>query len=222
MTEDEKEFFELIRADDIFGLTAMINADQNLVNAVNDSGISALLAAAYHGRKEVMILLVKSGARIGLFEAAAMGDVKRLRALIEDDPTGLRRQSPDGWTPLHLAAFFGHKEAVQLLLDMGAPVDMRSANALNNLPLHAAAAGGSREVVAVLLAGGADVNAAQGGGWTALHAAAQRGDAEMVKLLLGAGAVPRLSDSGESPLDLARKREAHAVVALLQESPLIH
>ncbi|MBL8232369.1 MAG: ankyrin repeat domain-containing protein [Bryobacterales bacterium] len=128
--------------------------------------------------------------------------------------------SKDGWTPLHLASYFGHKEIAQLLLDAGAPVLARSKNAMNNHPLHAAAAGKSRDIVAMLLSAGAEVNATQNGGWTALHAAAQDGDAEMVKLLLMNGADPELrADNGQSALDLAMGKGSQEVVDMLEARP---
>lgn len=42
-----------------------------------------------------------------------------------------------GWTPLHLASYFGHKEAVELLLDHGADID--AVNDFGDTPLHKAA-----------------------------------------------------------------------------------
>lgn len=42
-----------------------------------------------------------------------------------------------GWTPLHLASYFGHKEAVELLLDHGA--DINAVNDFGDTALHKAA-----------------------------------------------------------------------------------
>jgi ankyrin repeat protein len=220
MTENEKEFFQLIKDDDIFGLTAMINEDRGLVNAVNENGISAVMFAMYYGRKEVTALLVHSGAKLDPVSAAAAGDKKRVVECLAEDKAFLEEHSKDGWTALHLASYFGHKEIVQLLLEAGAPVLARSKNGMNNHPLHAAAAGKSRDIVAMLLSAGAEVNATQSGGWTALHAAAQDGDAEMVKLLLMNGADPDLrADNGQSALDLAMGKGAQEVVDMLEARP---
>ena len=52
----------------------------------------------------------------------------------------------DGWTPLHLAAFFGHLDAAARLLEAGASLAAVSRNSLTNTPLHAAVAGGRVEV----------------------------------------------------------------------------
>jgi ankyrin repeat protein len=51
----------------------------------------------------------------------------------------------DGDTPLHTAAYNGHVEAMQALVELGA--DVHAADADGRTPLHAAAAGGHVEVV---------------------------------------------------------------------------
>lgn len=216
MTGPVQELFDAIKGDDIFGLTSMVNADPALVDAVNDNGVCAVMFATYYGRKEAAQLLVSSGARVDAFLASALGDVARLGKALEADPAVISKYSVDGWTPLHLAAFFGQKAAAELLIAEGASVLARSTNAMNNHPLHAAAAGRSRDLVALLLEHGAEVNATQHGGWTALHAAAQNSDAEMVKVLLANGAdVAIRADNNQNALDLALGKGAQQVVDLL-------
>ena len=125
-------------------------------------------------------------------------------AELDRDPALIAAHSTDGWTPLHLAAFFGHKELAIRLLERGAEVDARSANAMKNTPLHAATAGRKTELVKLLLDEGADTNARQEGGWTALHAAAQNGDREIVEMLVAHGAdLKARADNNQSALDLA-------------------
>ena len=48
-----------------------------------------------------------------------------------------RAKSNQGWTPLHLATYFGHAQMVQLLLDNGADVD--ALNDAGDTALHKAA-----------------------------------------------------------------------------------
>lgn len=215
-----QEFFDLVKTDDVYGLTAMLNEHPELADERNDQGVPALLVAIYYDRKDVINLLISSGAKVDAFIAAALGDVKRLEAALGKDPALLQAHSSDGWTVLHLAAFFGRKDAVAYLLNAGAPVLARSTNAMNNHPLHAAAAGRSRDIVALLLGKGSDINATQAGGWTALHAAAQNGDFEMAKVLLANGADANVrADNGQLPLDLALGNGHKPIVDLLMEAP---
>ncbi len=74
-----------------------------------------------------------------LWEAAQAGDFDQLRAALDAAPDQLNATSPDGWTPLHLAAHFGHASIAAYLLALEANPLVRSANALSNLPMHAAA-----------------------------------------------------------------------------------
>lgn len=112
--------------------------------------------------------------------------------------------SGDGFTPLMLAAFFGHAEIVGDLLAHGADVRAVSRNPMRLQALHSAAAGRHLPVVRALVERGADVNACQQQGFTALHAAADNGDVEMVRLLLQHGAQANArTEAGQTPLDLA-------------------
>uniref|UniRef100_A0A673C3J9 Oxysterol-binding protein n=1 Tax=Sphaeramia orbicularis TaxID=375764 RepID=A0A673C3J9_9TELE len=54
-----------------------------------------------------------------------------------------------GWTPLHLACYFGHKHVVEELLKAGADVNLP--NNIGDTPLHKAAFTGRKEVVMLLL-----------------------------------------------------------------------
>jgi ankyrin repeat protein len=214
------EFFELVKSDDVYALTTMINEHPELADARNEHGVPAVLVAIYYDRKDVINLLVTSGATVDTFIAAALGNVAKLEKALAKDPASLKEYSTDGWTALHLAAFFGRKDAVAFLLNAGANVMARSTNAMNNHPLHAAAAGRSRDIVALLLEKGSDINATQAGGWTPLHAAAQNGDVEMTKVLLTHGANPNIrADNGQLPLDLAMGNGSQPIVDLLLEAP---
>ena len=145
--------------------------------------------------------------------AAKSGDTDEVAALLSMDNRLTRSFDADGWSPLHLAAHYGHTALVELLLHNNAPVDLRSTNQMANTALHAALAGRRAGVVKILLDAGADVNAKQHGGWTPLHAAAASGDRALVDLLLARGAKPSLAnDAGATPASTARER-GHAEIA---------
>jgi uncharacterized protein len=182
--------------------------------------LSPLMQALYEGKAELAREIAAARSDLDVFEAAAIGDVERLRALLDDEPSLTTAWSADGFTPLHLAAFFGHPAATRLLAERGADLEARSTNeqfAFDARPLHSASAAGQREVCGVLLDAGADVNAVQHGGYTALLDAAQAGNRELAEVLLerGADASARLDD-GRSAADLAAAAGEDELAAKLQ------
>lgn len=161
--------------------------------------------------------LIAADPSLAIFAAAMLGDTARLEALLSGNRALTETISTDGWTPLHLAAFFGKTEAVRLLLNKGAEVKRRSTNPMNNLALHAAAAGRHTGVVKLLLEFGTPANAQQHGGWTALHAAAQHGDVEMAEILVQNGAdISARADNQQRPLDLAVLKAHQKMVDFLE------
>jgi ankyrin repeat protein len=207
------DVMEAVAAGDAERVAALVTEDPSLAMARGEDGVSALLLARYRFDRPTMDALLAADPDLDLFEAAALGRIDRLRERLMDDPASITAFSPDGFTALHLAAFFGKTEVTRILLDAGAPIDTYTTNTFANQPLHAAAAGRHIEVCRLLLAAGADVDATQHGGYTPLHEAAQHGDVEMVELFLSAGADPTVSvASGETPADLA-EAAGHADVA---------
>lgn len=209
------ELIEAIRSGDAARVRALVAADPTLASARDEHGVSAVLNAQYRFRGDLVDLLLATGQELDVFEAAAMGRVERVAELLDADPTLGSVWSPDGYTPLHLAAFFGHPETAAVLIRRGAEIDIPAMNPMKVTPLHSAAAGRRFEVAKLLVESGADVDPRQAGGWTPLHSAAQNGDAALVELLLDHGAEPLAeNDEGRSPLDLASSVE---VVGLLED-----
>ena len=180
--------FDSIRAGDIDAVRAAIKADAGAAAIREESGLSAVRAALYVGKQDVADVLLEAAPELDVFDAAAVGDVDRLTEVLDADGDLIGAWSEDGFTPLHLAAFFNRGKAVRLLLDRGADVGAVARNDMKVQPLHSAAAAGSREIVAALLRAGADVNARQEGGYTPLMAAEQRHDEDMARLLMDHGA----------------------------------
>ena len=77
-----------------------------------------------------------------------------------------------GYTPLHLAAIYDHKEIAEVLIAAGA--DVNAKNNRDMTPLHQAARSGRNEIAGLLIAKGADVNAKDENSLTALDQAIQR------------------------------------------------
>ncbi|MCL6639819.1 MAG: ankyrin repeat domain-containing protein [Candidatus Rokubacteria bacterium] len=183
---------------------------------------SAILTAIYAGDTDRLAALLAARPELDVFEAAAVGDAARLRRLLRADPALVRARSADGWTALHLAAYFGHGDAVERLLAAGADPRALSSNRLRNTPLHAALAGrGNVRIVAALLARGADVNALAAGGFRPLHLAAARGDLTIIEMLLvrGADARARTEDGSTARVVAEEHNQASAARRLRGEEP---
>jgi len=109
-------------------------------------------------------------------------------------------------TPLLLAATWGHKAIVELLIANGADVNAKD-DMLGRTPLHRAAWNGHKEVAELLIAASAPLNAKDKHGFTPLHLAASK-DKEIAELLIDAGAdvnakIEVGDFKGQTPLDIA-------------------
>jgi len=215
-------FGEAVREGRDDDVARMLDADPGLASEPVD-GLPPVLLAIFHRRERTAALLGERAGALGLPEAAALGWVEALRAAEERlrTPGGgtkeaLSRPGPNGWTPLHLAAFFGRPEATAWLLEQGADALARSRNNEANTPLHAALAGANDPVViGLLLEAGADPNAGAAQGVTPLHMAASRGNGAVVDLLLARGARAAAMEDGRLPSALADERGHPDLVARL-------
>ena len=217
-----QEFFQAIRSGDERAVGSMLAADPALLQAKSENGADAFTVAKFSRQERLASMLLEEMARCGIeldiFGSCVAGHDQRAAHLVAADRTSASGYSPDGWTPLHLAAFFGHAQIAKLLLQHGADVHARSRNAMDNQPIHAAAAGRKADVIAVLLEYGADANTRQHGGWTPLHAASQNGDGNLVRLLMAHGADAGVrAANNQSAMDLALTGGRQDVVDILDE-----
>jgi ankyrin repeat protein len=130
----------------------------------------------------------RRGADYDEFEAAAFGDLRSIHRHLSQPTYIVDARSPDGFTALGLASFFGQEPVAEALLERGADPCVISANSLAVAPLHSALAGGHVKLGMKLIDASANPNIAAGSGWTPLHYAAQIGDCELVEMLLDKGA----------------------------------
>ena len=92
-----EEIFEAIAAGEMERVRDMVAQDASCAGARNEQGISALMWALYNRRSDMADVVLDAASGVDLFEAAALERTKTLSEL----------------------AFFGHAEAVTLLLQQG-------------------------------------------------------------------------------------------------------
>jgi len=221
MTNDQQHldpaaFLDAIKTGDFERVKTLLSADPQLVASRSAAGESAILTAVYRGHKDIVNLLVARGAEMTIFEAAAAGEVERVERLIANN-AAVNGVSADGWTPLHLASFFGHARIVELLLAHGADVAATSTNSNGNTPLHAALAANHTFVAGLLLGAGSDVNAADAAGWRPLHLAAANNSLDTMKTLIAQGAdVHAANAQGQTALALTQEKNLREASTLLR------
>ncbi len=217
MISPSERLFEAVAAGNVAAAGDFLKDDPSLAASRNEQGVSIIMFALYHKQLEIAEQLIGHKPPVDVFEAAALGDVERLRHVLDGESEGTSAYSADGFTALALACYFGQAATLKMLIEAGADVNAISQNGANLRPLHGAVAGSHTEVVSILLSAGADPNVRQRGGWTPLHGAANHGDTELVSILLNAGVEKSAkSDDGKTAHDMAAAKNHADVLALLK------
>ncbi|XP_047457909.1 ankyrin repeat domain-containing protein 50 isoform X2 [Mugil cephalus] len=213
---------------------------QAQVDKADSKGRTPLIAAAYMGHHESVEILLDHNAKVDLADgdgrtalsvaalcvptAAGIKGFGEVASQLLEHGADPGHRDHDGMTPLLLAAYEGHEEVVELLLEAGADVDetagpdgsVTAAAAVT--PLLASAAMGHMTTVSRLLFWGAAVDAIDCEGRTALCLAAARGSVEVVRALLDRGLDENHKDDlGWTPLHSAACEGHRAVCAALTE-----
>lgn len=207
---------DAIRAHDAERVTTLLNVNSEQRAQGGTGGETLVLFACYVGAADLAPLL-RGDRAYDACEAAALGDLPALNDALDRDADLISRRSSDGWTPLHLAGFFGRDNCAAFLIDNGAPLDALATNAIRNTPLHAALAGATNAtLVRRLVFAGADVEARGENAIQPLHLAASRGDQTLCELLISRGADPHAAmEDGTTPAKLAKARGFAALAELL-------
>lgn len=170
-------------------------ADKANLNVRDPYGRTPLHVATFGRQREIIKLLAKAGADLGLLEhgrydavtiAAVADDEETLRVLLALGASAKLTTSVYDGTALIAAAHLGHDGVVRQLIAAGAPLDH-----VNNLHWTAAIEavvlgdGGPRHqaTLRALIDAGANLQLADRHGNTPLMLAKQRGYKEMVKML---------------------------------------
>ena len=132
----------------------------------------AIWGGRHAGDRRMIRLLLEHGAALDLTVAAALGDIERVRQMLDADPARIRDTRPSGRRPLSAAIEAGHDEIAHLLLERGVDPNWSEPTAPKGRSLQVAAAAGKRDLVELLLAHGADANSTVDSSGSAVSAAA--------------------------------------------------
>ena len=200
--------FELIDDGDAEGVRELLARDPGAAAARDEQGLSALMRSFYRGGGEVLEAIRAADPPLDGWDRLLVGEANGLPA-----PDA---RSPDGFTPLHIAAFAHNADATRALLAAGADADvLATASFAQVTPLGTAATFGAVEVVELLLDHGADTERTSDHGNTPIHSAAANGSRAIVELLLAAGANTHATTAdGRTPADLAANDEIRALLTV--------
>eukprot|EP00741_Cyanophora_paradoxa_P008855 tig00001388_g8572.t1 len=181
---------------DLTTIEELLRDETANVNETNSAGVSAVVYAARAEQWAAVRLLASRGADVDacskmyrktpLIWASKAGDLDTVRFLL-DRGASVTHRDVDHMTAALVAADATHWEAVWLLLDRGADVNVKPSQDKKTL-LMMAAIQANAEAIRGLCVRGAKVDIAQVDGITPLMYAAYVGDVESVRALIEAGA----------------------------------
>jgi uncharacterized protein len=167
--------FELIDSGDAQGVRDALLSDPSAAAQHDENGLTVLMRAAYRGGDA--------------FEAvrAANPPLEPFDRIMVGESSGLPAPdawTPDGFTPLHIAAFAHNAGAARALLEAGAdPNVVATASFARVTPLGTCAFAGANNVAKLLLEHDADPTLAEDDRFTPLDAAVANGNIELAELL---------------------------------------
>ncbi|XP_059180602.1 ankyrin repeat and SAM domain-containing protein 3 [Centropristis striata] len=137
---------------------------------------------------------------LDLHTACSIGQYDVVAECIKKREVDLNGKNIGGWTPLMYAAYIGHDNIVNLLLEAGVNVNATTAKGLT--PLMLAASCGNESIAYFLLQQGAALELKDSRGWTALFHCTSTGHQQMVRFLLDNNADANVKEpgSGFTPL----------------------
>ena len=153
-------------------------------------------------------------ALVALFEAAAAGDLYRLK---DTRTLAVPVDARDGVGQTALLVASNRKSSVGVGWRLKQGADVNAADALGETALLKASRVGAHDLVELLLQSGALTECRHVEGWTPLVSAALNGHESIVRLLLASGADRSATFHGKTALILAQQQGHKQIAALLNE-----
>jgi len=161
-----------------------------------------------------------------LLRLARNGDIRRLRALLEDDVDVNFLHHKTGMTPLMTAAYAGHVDAVNMLLESDASPNLTADDGAS--ALHWASRNGHLEIVQMLLDLGADVNPRRetegrdDDGPAPLHFAISHSHDSIAIALINSGASLDIMYFGRDIREFAEQHNRNTIVQYIRDCRYRH
>ena len=178
------------------------------VNTTNRDGITALMTASRWGNIDAISVLLHAGVDPNIVDCngntllhyAVDGDYsKEVLQTIVESGVDVNATNWDGITVLMLASTHGNRDAISVLLHVGADPNIIDVD--GNTFLHKALeVDCSKEVLQAIVESGVDVNATNKNGITALMTAYRRGNIDAMSVLLHVGGDPNIVDGNGDTL----------------------
>src|SRR2546430_17430705 len=122
---DEDDLLKAAQKTDATKLASILDRNPSLLRMHTPNGTLVLTAMYYDAADAVKTLLDRTPEdALNLYEAATVGNERRLKTILGQSRVRVNDPNKEeGFTPLRLAAFFGHPDAIKVLLEHGADLN---------------------------------------------------------------------------------------------------
>src|SRR2546428_13692144 len=155
---DEDDLLKAAQKNDLAKAQEILDRHPSLLRMRTPNG-TLVLTATFYGAADVVKMLLSRTPEdaLNLHEAATVWNGRRLKTILGQSRVRVNESTPEeGFTSLSLAAFFGHPEAVKVLLEAGADVNLRPPSRFANTAVEAARSGDPADLVRSSPAAAAD------------------------------------------------------------------
>ncbi|KAF9591774.1 hypothetical protein IFM89_007104 [Coptis chinensis] len=195
--------------------TQQLNSSKELFNALDKKDPSIFKSLSPTQLQKTLSFRNEDGRSL-LHVAVSLNqtEVVKVMASVDGVASVVNTTDEEGWAPIHSAASIGNDDILDILLKIGADVNLK--NDGGRSALHYAASKGWLKIAEILISHNAKLNQKDKVGCTPLHRAASTGNSSLSELLIEEGAeVDAVDRAGQTPLMSAVICENKEVALLL-------